>query len=84
MAKMENKKKACCENCEYSAMYKGKLACDMLDLQVSKNDYCSPYYIGDGITPEQRIAELEAENAELKTRVQQFEHNFQKESEVRK
>lgn len=65
---MENKPKACCENCEYSAMYKGKLACDMLDLQVSKNDYCSPYYIGDGITPEQeleaankRIAELEAE-----------------------
>ena len=56
---MSDKIKARCENCDkndFQWVTTGGL--------VNKCEYCS-YYYGDGQTPEQRIAELEAENAKL-------------------
>lgn len=57
---MNDKIKACCENCANSDSY------------CNKRGFCN-WYDGIGQTPEQRIAELEAENKELKDRISQAE-----------
>ena len=57
---MKDKIKACCENCANSDSY------------CNKRGFCN-WYDGIGQTPEQRIFELEAENAKLEETLQQLQ-----------